>query len=123
MKNTVSNITNTVRDNVEKKSTLHTDESALYNTLGYEMKRESVRHSAKEWVRGDVHTNTVENFWSVMKRGVYGIYHQISYKHLQRYCDEFSYRYNTRKIKDNERFTLTLSQIECRLSYKKLVNL
>ena len=107
--NNLTNITNTVRENVHKSATLYTDESQLYNALGYEYKRESVKHSAKEWVRFDVHTNIVENFWSVMKRGVYGIYHQISYKHLQAYCDEFSYRYNSRKIKDSERFTLIFS--------------
>ena len=125
--NTTSNITNTIRENVIKKeTTLYTDESNLYNNIGYEYKRESVKHSAKEWVKttyyGEkVHTNTVENFWSVMKRGVYGIYHQISYKHLQRYCDEFSYRYNSRHIKDHERFTLTLSQVNTVLPYNKLV--
>ena len=69
-----------------------------------------------------IHTNNVEAFWSVMKRGVYGIYHQISYKHLQRYCDEFSYRYNSRKLNDGERFELTLKQLEGRLSYKQLVH-
>ena len=119
--NNLTNITNTVRANVDKKATLYTDESNLYNALGYEMKRESVRHSAKEWVRLDIHTNTVENFWSVMKRGVYGTYHQISYKHLQSYCDEFSYRYNSRKITDAERFKITLSKVEGKLPYKQLV--
>ncbi len=76
----------------------------------------------KEWVRGDIHVNHVENFWSVMKRGVYGIYHQISYKHLQAYCNEFSYRYNSRKLTDGQRFELSLRNIEGRLSYKQLVH-
>ena len=125
--NNLANITNTVRENVDKRATLHTDESNLYNALGYEMRRESVVHSKKEWVKTDyygtkIHTNTVENFWSVMKRGVYGIYHQISYKHLQRYCDEFSYRYNNRKMNDAERFTITLRNTNSRLTYKELVN-
>lgn len=71
---------------------MHTDESKLYNQLNSEYHRETVRHGRKEWVKpsisaGKVHTNNVENFWSVMKRGVHGIYHQISFKHLQRYCD------------------------------------
>lgn len=99
-----------------------TDESLKYRKVLSSYKRESVNHSAKEWVRGDVHTNGVENFWSVMKRGIYGIYHQISYKHLQRYCDEFSYRYNSRDIHDGFRFTLSLQNIEGRLTYKQLVN-
>ncbi len=124
--NNLTNVTNTVREYVDKRATLHTDESNLYNALGYEMKRESVVHSKKEWVktnyyREKIHTNTVENFWSVMKRGVYGIYHQISYKHLQRYCDEFSYRYNNRKMNDADRFTVTLRNTG-RLTYKDLVN-
>src|SRR5438552_7453445 len=95
----------------------------LYRS-GFERYRHlSVWHSGKEWVRGkDIHTNNVEAFWSVMKRGVYGIYHQISYKHLQRYCDEFSYRYNNRKMKDADRFTLTLQGLQGRLSYNKLVH-
>jgi hypothetical protein len=84
-------------------------------------KRESVNHSKHEWVRGIVHTNGVENFWSVMKRGVHGIYHQISYKHLQSYCNEFSYRYNSRELKDHERFTNVLQNIERRLDYKTLI--
>ena len=62
------------------------------------------------------------NFWSVMRRGIYGIYHQISYKHLQRYCDEFSYRYNNRELHDGFRFILSLQQLEGRLSYKQLTS-
>ncbi len=69
----------------------------------------------------NVSTNGVENFWSVMKRGVYGIYHQISYKHLQRYCNEYSYRYNSRDIKDSQRFVNSLKQIEGRLDWKTIV--
>jgi hypothetical protein len=55
-----------------------------------------------------------------MKRGVYGIYHQISYKHLQRYCNEYSYRYNSRTIKDHERFVEVFKNMERRLDYKTL---
>ena len=82
----------------------------------------------KEWVKinyyGEkIHTNTVENFWSVMKRGVYGIYHQISYKHLQAYCDEFSYRYNNRKMNDADRFILTFGKVEGKLPYKLLIQM
>ncbi|HEY5369802.1 MAG TPA: IS1595 family transposase [Hanamia sp.] len=109
-----------VKENVDTDALLNTDESMKYRKVLSNYKRESVNHSEKEWVRGNVHTNGVENFWSVMKRGVYGIYHQISYKHLQRYCDEFSYRYNSREIKDSQRFTNSMQQIEGRLDWKTL---
>ena len=114
-----------VNNNVMPYSNLHTDSTSLYNSVGNTINREMVNHSKKEWVRnfdfGKVTTNRVENFWSVMRRGVYGIYHQISYKHLQRYCDEFSYRYNSRDKKDGERFETVFSNISSPLSYKVLI--
>jgi transposase-like protein len=67
------------------------------------------------------HTNNMEGFWSIMKRGIYGIYHQVSEKHLQRYCDEFSARYNTRDIKDNERFEKAVKNSNGRLKYNDLI--
>lgn len=115
-------IADAVKANVEPNAHLMTDDSYKYRNQLKKFERESVNHSKKEWVRGNVHTNGVENFWSVMKRGIYGIYHQISYKHLQRYCDEFSYRFNSRDIKDGQRFELTLTHIEGRLSYKQLTH-
>lgn len=115
-------IGDTVKQHVSTDVQLMTDESLKYRTVlaGYD--RQSVNHSKREWVRGSVHTNGVENFWSVMKRGIYGIYHQISYKHLQAYCDEYAYRFNSRKMNDGERFELTLTHLEGRLPYKKLVH-
>ena len=110
-----------IRNNVEEGSRLLTDEAFMYRSGLDEYQHAAVYHSKMEWVRNDVHTNNVENFWSVMKRGVHGIYHQISYKHLQRYCDEYSYRYNSRKIKDKDRFVNSLQQIEGRLTYKRLI--
>ena len=119
---TMGYIVKAIKENVQSGSELHTDESRLYNPLNKEYNRQTVFHSGREWVRGNVHTNHVENFWSVMKRGVYGIYHQISFKHLQAYCNEFSYRYNSRKITDGQRFELSLKNIEGRLTYKQLVH-
>ncbi len=116
------NIKPTIKANVKPGTRLMTDEAFVYRRGLDEYKHEAVFHSKREWVRLDVHTNTVENFWSVMRRGIYGIYHQISFKHLQAYCNEYSYRYNTRKLKDAERFILTLGKIEGRLTYKNLVN-
>lgn len=124
--NNAANVRGAIKEQVEAGSTLMTDEFKIYRAGLDEYNRRAVFHAKHEWVRNEgdlkVHINTVENFWSIMKRGVYGIYHQISYKHLQRYCDEFSYRYNSRKIKDNDRFTLTLSQVNTVLPYKLLVH-
>jgi ISXO2-like transposase domain len=67
------------------------------------------------------HTNGMENYWSLLKRGIYGIYHQVTPKHLQAYCDEFSFRFNSRKMKDADRFKMSLQKLEGRLTYKTLV--
>jgi len=83
---------------VKKGSKVHTDEAAAFRTLterhGYD--HETVDHSAKEYVRGDVHTNTIEAFWANVKRGIKGTYVWVSKKHLQTYLREFEYRHNLR---------------------------
>lgn len=119
---TAATLKQMINDNIAPGSEVHTDESNLYKRNMDEYVHKSVNHSKRQWVVNGVHTNHVENFWSVMKRGVYGIYHQISYKHLQAYCNEFAYRYNSRKMADGERFMLTLKQLEGRLTYKQLVH-
>ncbi|RDI13217.1 IS1595 family transposase [Flavobacterium sp. AG291] len=82
-----------------------------------------VMHDKKEYVRYEhFHTNTIEGFWSLLKRGIIGIYHFVSRKHLQKYVNEFSFRYNTRKQTDCLRFNLLLSNIENRITYKQLIN-
>jgi transposase-like protein len=117
------NVVAAITENVDRKATLMTDDSKLYrNREIRKYRREYVQHSKKQWVDGNCHTNTIEGFWAVMKRGIHGIYHQISAKHLQRYCDEFSYRYNSRDIKDGARFELVSQRINGHLSYKQLVN-
>ncbi len=62
--------------------------------MGYEHKR--IHHSSRVYVVGDIHTNSVEGFWSLIKRGIGGVYHSVSQKYLQSYLDEYSYRYNRR---------------------------
>ncbi|HLK27574.1 MAG TPA: IS1595 family transposase [Puia sp.] len=119
--NNAENVWQAINENVKPVSELHTDESRLYKNDEQPYNIKHVTHYKREWVKGNVHVNTVENFWSVMKRGVYGIYHHISYKHLQRYADEYSYRYNSRKITDAERFTISLQNIEHRLTYNELI--
>ncbi|MES2600524.1 MAG: IS1595 family transposase [Pseudomonadota bacterium] len=84
---------------VKKGSRVHTDEFSSYRSLterhGYD--HETVDHSAKEYVRGDVHTNGIESFWSSVKRGINGTYVWVSKKHLQTYLREFEYRHNLRQ--------------------------
>lgn len=107
--------------NVERSSILMTDESNLYKRTGQEFsKHVTVRHSAGEYARGPWHTNTVEGYFSIFKRGMKGIYQHCGEKHLSRYLDEFSFRYNARQISDRERTDLALKGIEGkRLTYRR----
>ena len=100
-----------------------TDSSWMYTPLAETHKHHSVNHSGDEYVRdGFIHTQTIEGFWSQLKRGIIGIYHYVSPKHLQRYCDEFSYRYNSRKDGDVKRFGNGMLQAHCRrLKYNDLI--
>jgi len=84
-------------DNIERGTRLITDDSSIMgktNRLGY--LHDSIKHSAKKYVKGDIHTNTIEGFWSQIKRSLDGTYHSISAKHLQSYVDEFAFHYNQR---------------------------
>jgi len=101
---------------------LLTDAHPAYFGLGQgKHKHESVNHIAFEWVRGDVHTNTIENVWSLLKRAVIGTYHKVSIKHLQRYLEEFTYRFN-RRGQQPEMFAETVQELlrRIQLPYKKL---
>ena len=76
---------------------IYTDDYIAYRGIGdADTRHETVNHTEKEWVRGDVHTNTVESVWSLLKRGVVGTYHQLSVKHLDAYLDELEHRFNNR---------------------------
>ena len=111
-----------VRDNVNPNAVIMTDTHLAYQGLAFEYAGHgTVNHSQSRYRDGIVYTNTVEGFFSSLKRSIFGIYHQVSPKHLQRYCEETSYRYNTRKVTDKERFISTLQQTEGRLTYKKLI--
>lgn len=86
-----------VRENIARETAIMTDEAGAYRNLGSEFARhETVTHSADEYVRGDVTTNTVEGYFSIFKRGMKGVYQHCSEKHLHRYLAEFDFRYNTR---------------------------
>lgn len=93
-----------VRKNIAREARLMTDESPLYRKVGVEYAtHETVKHSWKEYVRGDVHTNTVEGFFGIFKRGMRGVYQHCAEKNLHRYLAEFEFRYNTRALTDAER--------------------
>lgn len=100
-------------------STVYTDEAPMYDGLtkmlgpegepaGYIHRR--IHHASKVYVVGDVHTNTVEGFWSLIKRGIGGVYHAVSQKYLQTYLDEYSFRYN-RRNSDQPMFTSILKRV------------
>ncbi len=112
-----------VKSNVALESIIITDSLNAYTGLAKDFKdHEVINHSEDEYVRGEWHTNTIEGFFSFLKRSIYGCYHNVSPKHLQRYCNENSYRYNTRELKDGQRFEITLSNLEGRLTYKNLIS-
>lgn len=111
-----------IRDDVDRSSRILTDEWKAYPGIGKEFAggHERVNHSKGEYVRGDVHTNTAESFFALLKRGVMGSFHHISRQHLDRYCDEFSFRWDHRKISDSDRTGIALRQAEGkRLTYKE----
>lgn len=112
-----------IREHVEPGSAIHTDEFAAYHGLdGFT--HESVNHGASEFVRGDVTTNSIESFFAVFKRGVYGTFHHVSPKHIHRYVDEFAFRLNEGNVKRH-----TTQRIDSfvegtagkRLTYKDLI--
>ena len=118
---TGKNLKGIIRENVDKESIMMTDEFASYRGLGKEYKEHHViNHSQKEYVRGDVHTNTAEGYFSLLKRGINGTFHHVGKQHLFRYVKEFDFKYNFRKLKDNERTVKAIKGIEGkRLIYRK----
>ncbi len=103
-----------VAEKVLPSSIIFTDDYPIYEAsavkrMGYEHQR--INHSARVYVMGDIHTNTIEGFWSLLKRGIGGVYHSVSAKYLQTYCDEYSYRYNRRFDSDQPLFTSLLNEV------------
>jgi len=113
--------------NVKQGSTIITDTYGAYKDLNKRFYHETVKHSEGEYVKVSsrvafkIHTNTVEGFWSLLKRGINGTYHWVSKKHINRYLNEFSLRYNTRELADNQRFASFLGKVQGRLTYKELI--
>lgn len=112
-----------VLETVKQDSALFTDEWQGYNNMDVYYHHEITDHSRGQYVNGDASTNRCENFWSQIKRAVIGVYFRTSRKHLQKYADELSFRFNFRMKSISEKFDLFLqSAATKRLSYKMLVN-
>ena len=110
-----------VREHVEAGAAIFTDELKSYDGLEDDYQHAVINH-AVEYVNGKVHTNTMENFWSLLKRGLHGTYISVEPFHLFRYIDEQAFRYNTRKLTDAERFATVMKQIVGRrVTYKELI--
>jgi transposase-like protein len=114
-----------VADHIKVGTKLHTDGASVYKSaerMGFQ--RESVCHSAGEYVRGDVHTNGIESVWAVLKRGLHGVYHHASPKHLNRYVQEFTFRLNAGNVSRStmERLdSFVAGTLGKRLTYKELI--
>jgi hypothetical protein len=108
---------------VENGVTVYSDEWHAYNNLKYNYDHSIINHSVKEYVNGMVHTNGMEGFWSILKRGYIGIYHYMSKEHLHRYCIEFAYRYNNKELSGVEKFDIALRQVStARITYNTLIS-
>lgn len=118
-----ANVASIVNENVHRETRLHTDESKLYTKVGTGFaSHETVNHSAKEYARGDVTTNSVEGYFSIFKRGMRGVYQHCQEKHLHRYLAEYDFRYNHRErlgFNDGDRAALAVKNAAGkRLTYK-----
>jgi len=125
----VPNVTSaTIRDvlkkNLHQDTRLVTDEAYTYVLVGREfMSHDAVNHKSGEYARGKIHTNTIEGYFSLLKRGLVGTFHHVGEQHLHRYVTEFDFRYNNRKVSDSERAQEALKQIAGRrLTYRRIGN-
>jgi len=110
-----------VKDRVAPGSRIITDQLRSYQGIAKTHRHDVINHIQDEYVRGDIHTNTIENFWSLLKRGIVGGYHKVSVKHLDRYLAEFTYRFNRRDERE-QLFAMTAKNLlnGKNLPYEKL---
>jgi transposase-like protein len=121
---TAANLRTVLQAQVDGATYVMTDEGGAAKKVGSEFERHgSVNHSIGEYVRGDIHTNTIEGYFSIFKRGVYGTFHHVSQQHLRRYLAEFDFRYNEREalgVSDAERMSRSIGGIVGkRLMYRR----
>ncbi|MBN1975563.1 MAG: IS1595 family transposase [Sedimentisphaerales bacterium] len=122
---TVETLKEELIKNVELSSRLNTDDFPLYRNIGkpFDGGHGIVNHKIKEYTRGEDNTNTVESFFALLKRGVYGTFHSVSKKHLHRYINEFAFRWNARKIDDGMRVQKAIRSADGkRLMYKEPIS-
>jgi transposase-like protein len=109
-----------IRERIEAGAAIFSDELKPYDGLECDHQHAVINH-AVEYVNGNVHTNTMENFWSLLKRGLHGTYISVEPFHLFRYIDEQAFRYNTRSLTETERFATVMKQIVGRrVTYREL---
>ena len=103
-----------IRQVVDPRARIMSDENPSYNGIGKEFAggHESVKHRAKEYARGDVNSNTAESSFALVKRGIYGVYHNVSQRYLYRYLWQFDFVWNSRKLNDGERTILAIKAAE-----------
>jgi transposase-like protein len=101
--------------NMEGSSTLMSDEWNGYGSADLYFTHKKINNSLKQYADGEISTNGVENFWSILKRGIIGVYHHASKKHLNKYVQEFVFRFNTRNLGNRERIELLLKHGETRI--------
>jgi transposase-like protein len=112
-----------VRANAAEGATVTTDAFASYRGLDDAYTHQTVNHSVGKYVRDQAHTNGIESFWALLKRGHYGVYHMMSAKHLHRYVDEFSFRHNTAHVGTLQFIEMTIQRMTSkRLTYKELIS-
>jgi transposase-like protein len=124
-KPTLKGVVEKIKDNVAiTADAIYTDESNLYGTVAgciKNHKHDTVCHIAKEWVRGDVHTGTIDGYWGLLKRGIIGSFHQVSIKHLHRYLSEFQFRWNNREAESMFMLVVAALVIGTALPYADLI--
>ena len=122
---TIENVSAAIEGFVAQDSFMVTDEHHAYNKVGQKYKHRKINHRNKEYVRKAdilIHTNNIEGYWNILKKQIDGIHHSVSPKHLQRYCNENSFRFNNREAFQDERFAVALSNCNGSLKYKSLTN-
>lgn len=106
-----------LNENIDlEKSRLITDAHKGYKQIKHYLPHDVIKHE-EAYVRGDIHTQGIESYWSLLKRGLYGVFHHVDTKYLSNYLNEFEYRFNRRKISDEERFEALMSQTQGRLHW------